>query len=331
MPSSIRCLEGPHQGKELLLAAGKPLQLDVRRQGGVAGRLAFALSPEGMMFTNSSPVDSEVNGTVTRHAVLTDGDQVRVGKMVFEAHVEHTESFDESIEGKDETAANPSVAPSPTKQGAAVYAAAAPIMSEDPTPTAGSRTSRRISASRMAAVELPEPQREGLLKKVGKVFRRKDEADTVLDGLMQQRDELLQLAGRLALEGQGGLGLPAAWMQQLARGERPALGIDDLSPGQREAFLRHGELLRFLDAEIQARRNELGIGPDPTVIAARQIPLQAEHAERQESAFKAMDSMMTDEVQATTTAMSDPIKDDPEPAILGDGGSARRRGRRRRR
>lgn len=345
MPISIRCLEGPHKGKQVVLTGGKPLQLEVRKAGGSAGMLAFAASPQGLMFTNSSPVDSQVNGTIKRHAVLVNGDQVRVGKMLFEACLEGDLSeLTATGDGKDETAPNlealidePSPTPGSGKQATVAYQRP-PIAPDDPTPSAGNRVSRRISASRMAAVDLPEPQREGLFSKVGKVFKRKDEGDARLAQLEEERCQLLQFAGRLALERVGGFGLPRDLLQRLGSGQQVSLDPGDLAPGERETFRRHIELLAYLDAEISARRDELGLGPDPSIRAMRNIPLQTEHAERQESAFQAMDSINTDELQSTTTGMADAVPEEPElagAAQNGDpsppGGASRRRPQVRRR
>jgi hypothetical protein len=353
MPIAIRCLEGPHAGKQIALVGGKPLQLEVRRQGGTAGMLAFAASPKGLMFTNSSPIESEVNGTDRRHAVLVHGDRVRVGKMLFEACLDGDLKalIAAAGTGKDETEPGLEALPEEAtpaaldgKQSTVAYnrngSARPQIMSEDPTPTAGNRSSRRISASRMAAVDLPEPQKEGLLSRVGKVFKRKEEGDQRLNELEDEREGLLQLAGRLALERLGGFGLPGNLLHRLTAGQEVTLRLEDMGHGARESYRRHCELLAYLDAEISARREELGLGPDPSLAAMRNIPLQTEHAERRESAFKAMDNLMTDEVQATTTMMQDAVEEEGSGEFVGGtqddeptppGGSARRRAPRRRR
>ena len=366
---AVRCLEGPHAGKTIAIDGGHPMQLDIKRGGEPAGRLSFAVSSHGIEFLNSSPVESLVNGVSMRRAQLANGDMVQIGKMKFQAAVNGATSTGSMVNDKDETVPSLPLLGDPAddddamdtdvddsgdqdilgdhdlgvtdqgKQVTAVYTRSSPEP-DGQVPAGGSRSSRRISASKMAAVDIPAPERAGLFGKVGKVFKRKEEKDAELLELERQRDELLCLAGRRALQHVGGMGLPPDLLYRLGMGQSVTLSPADIAQGARETFRRHAELLVYLDAEIAARREALELGPDPAVLAARQLQLQTEHDEHKEGAFRAMDQMMTDEVLASTTTLNSVVEDEsdelsPLSSAAGSSdqlsASGRRRARRRRR
>ena len=75
-----------------------------------------------------------------------------------------------------------------------------PLASADESTTeAGRRSSRRISASRLAQVEPAPVERGGLFKRVGAVFGGGREERKRMEQLEAERDELLRDAGRAAL------------------------------------------------------------------------------------------------------------------------------------
>lgn len=162
------------------------------------------------------------------------------------------------------------------------------------------RQSRRISASRLAAVE-PAANRPGLLSKVGKVFGRRDERQLRLDELVQGRSELLAEFGRHALGPGGSLGLPEAAIVTLLQGGTATIAASELNLMALERWRAHRQRLTLLDAEIAALRRALGLGPDPTAHAQSSPALRPDQKAQQERAFAALDGMATDELARLPT------------------------------
>jgi hypothetical protein len=154
------------------------------------------------------------------------------------------------------------------------------------------RHSRRISASRLTAVE--PAQREGLLSRVGKVFGRRDERQTRLNDLESDRASLLAEAGRHALGPGGGLGLPEAAVATLLSGGSVTLSGADLVPTEVERWRALRQRMILLDAEIAALRKALGLGSDPQV--HRSPPLRTDQKAMQDRAFATLDGLSTDEL-----------------------------------
>ena len=156
------------------------------------------------------------------------------------------------------------------------------------------RHSRRISASRLAAVE-PAASRQGLLSKMGNVFRR-DERQVRLEELERARADLLTEAGRHALGADGGMGLPEEAVSALLKGGTVTLSGGDLAAAGLERWRTQRQRMALLDAEIAALRRALGLGPDPEAHAQSSPTLRADQRVHQERAFATLDGMATDDL-----------------------------------
>ncbi|HEX3133734.1 MAG TPA: hypothetical protein VHX44_09165 [Planctomycetota bacterium] len=156
------------------------------------------------------------------------------------------------------------------------------------------RQSRRISASRLTAVE--PAQREGLLTKVGKVFGRKDERHQRLADLEANRAALLAEAGRHALGTGGSLGLPEKAVQTLVSGGTITVSAADLSQADLERWRAQRQRMILLDAEIAALRKALGLGSDPQIHQQSSPTLRPDQKAMQDRAFATLDGLSTDEL-----------------------------------
>lgn len=357
MGAVIRCTSGPHAGRELPLRVDKPLQMEIRKHGEAAGAICIAREGGAWIFTNRSSVTSEVNDQAVERAELAHGDRIRVGKLELEAVLAAADP------NKDETEPSlPALNGSPadddpsTPPGLRIRAGAGsdggtddagrPPTEEDlpapppvrevelqhpteedlaPASIGAARNNRRISASRLASVDTPE-RRQTLLHRVGQVFRRRGEQDGRLEALEDERYELLFACGRRALQEQGGIGLPRDVLARLSRGERVELAPEDLDQPALERYRRSRERLVFLDAEIAALRDELGLGPDAGQIPPQEM-LLTEHLEHQDRAFRAMDGILTESLDEDFAGADD----EGEDPVAGETPSGRFRRRRRRR
>jgi hypothetical protein len=156
------------------------------------------------------------------------------------------------------------------------------------------RQSRRISASRLAAID-PAPK-QGLLSKVTKVFQRKDEREQKLALLESQRKALLVEAGRHALGPGGSIGLPDSMVKSLLSGGSVTIRPNDLLPADLERWRFQRQQMILLDAEIAALRRALGLGQDPRQHNEQAPPSRADQRALQERAFARMDGTATDEL-----------------------------------
>lgn len=168
------------------------------------------------------------------------------------------------------------------------------------------RQSRRISASRLTAVE--PAQREGLLSKVGKVFGRRDERHQRLADLEASRAALLAEAGRHALGAGGSLGLPEKAVQALLSGGSVTVGAGDLSQTDLERWRAQRQRMILLDAEIAALRKALGLGSDPQMHQQSSPTLRPDQKAMQDRAFAALDGLSTDELSRPEPAQSAPTE-----------------------
>jgi hypothetical protein len=158
------------------------------------------------------------------------------------------------------------------------------------------RHSRRISASRLTAVEPAGSGREGLLSKVGRVFGRRDERYQRLEELQAERLGRLAEAGRLALSPGLGLGLDEGMVAALLQGGTISLNASDCSTTGLEQWRALRKRLDLLDAEIAAMRRTLGLGPDPESTLQQSPTLRVDERRHQERAFAALDGLSTDEI-----------------------------------
>jgi hypothetical protein len=156
------------------------------------------------------------------------------------------------------------------------------------------RQSRRISASRLSAVE--PAQREGLLSKVGKVFGRRDERHQRLADLEADRAALLAEAGRHALGHGGSLGLPEKTVAALLAGSTVTVTSADLSQADLERWRAQRQRMVLLDAEIAALRKALGLGSDTQMHQQSSPTLRPDQKAMQDRAFATLDGLSTDEL-----------------------------------
>lgn len=156
------------------------------------------------------------------------------------------------------------------------------------------RQSRRISASRLSAVE--PAQREGLLSKVGKVFGRRDERHQRLADLEADRAALLAEAGRHALGHGGSLGVPEKIIAALLAGSTVTVTSSDLSQADLERWRAQRQRMVLLDAEIAALRKALGLGSDPQMHQQSSPTLRPDQKAMQDRAFATLDGLSTDEL-----------------------------------
>jgi hypothetical protein len=168
------------------------------------------------------------------------------------------------------------------------------------------RQSRRISASRLTAVE--PAQREGLLSKVGKVFGRRDERQQRLADLEAKRAALLAEAGRHALGPGGSMGLPEKVVQILLSGGSVTVNAGDLSQADVERWRAQRQRMVLLDAEIAALRKALGLGSDPQMHQQSSPTLRPDQKAMQDRAFATLDGLSTDELSRPDPAQSAPTE-----------------------
>ena len=182
---------------------------------------------------------------------------------------------------------------------------AEPLLEEPPTTSDSDRQrqSRRISASRLTAVE--PAQREGLLSKVGKVFGRRDERQQRLADLEAKRASLLAEAGRHALGAGGSLGLPEKAIATLLAGGTVTVSTADLSPADLERWRAQRQRMVLLDAEISALRRALGLGSDPQMHQQSSPTLRPDQKAMQDRAFATLDGLSTDELSRSDTESDD--------------------------
>jgi hypothetical protein len=164
------------------------------------------------------------------------------------------------------------------------------------------RHSRRISASRLTAVEPAGSGREGLLSKVGRVFGRRDERYQRLEELQAERLGRLAEAGRLALGPGLGLGLGEEVVTTLLQGGSISLSASHCSTTGLEQWRALRKRLDLLDAEIAAMRRTLGLGPDPESTLQQSPTLRVDERRHQERAFAALDGLSTDELGPALSA-----------------------------
>nr|MBA3938814.1 hypothetical protein [Planctomycetota bacterium] len=151
----------------------------------------------------------------------------------------------------------------------------------------------------------PAPARSGLLRKVGKVFGRRDERELRLKVLERTRVDLLVEAGRLALRSGGGLGLPETALSTLMRGGQVTIHADDLNHAERERWRTQRQRLSRLDAEIAAVRLALGLGIDPDSSAMPAPPLRPDEKAHEERTFATLDGMGTDDLEGHAKAAAE--------------------------
>jgi hypothetical protein len=189
------------------------------------------------------------------------------------------------------------------------------------------RQSRRISASRLSAVE--PAQKQGLLSIVSKAFGRRDERHQRLTELETARAELLAEAGRHALGAGGSLGLPEKAVSTLLAGGTVSLSANDLSQADLGRWRAQRQRMVLLDAEIAALRRALGLGSDLQLHVQSSPTARPDQKAMQNRAFATLDGLATDELPRDGATLPDD-QQDAEPQKTTASGRLRPVPRRRR-
>lgn len=190
------------------------------------------------------------------------------------------------------------------------------------------RKSRRISASRLSAVE--PAQKQGLFNMVSKAFGRRDERHQRLTELETARAELLAEAGRHALGAGGSLGLPEKTVSTLLAGGTVTVSANDLSQADLGRWRAQRQRMVLLDAEIAALRRGLGLGSDLQLHVQSSPTARPDQKAMQNRAFATLDGLSTDEIPRDGSAS---LPDDQQDAAVqksSPSGSLRPVSRRRR-
>lgn len=292
MTSRLICIDGAAKGREIALRHDKVRRIAIK-SGERSGSLVFAYDEGIWLFRNESPLETRIDGDIISSCTISDGSIIACGASVFEAQI------DDSIDD------------APTERVDSDEFDAPPVLVEQteaaeetdsgrliPPGGFNGRSSRRLSASRIAVVTAGEEhRRKGLL---GKVFGRRREAIKRLEQLEDERRNLLIEAGRLALEQQGGIGLPDGYLAALSGGQRVTIGLQQVERPMLEHFRHQRQQLTFLDAEIEGARVDLGLGLELNH-SLRQPTLHSEFQKHEEGAFQAMDEMNTEDLQVDMT------------------------------
>jgi hypothetical protein len=201
------------------------------------------------------------------------------------------------------------------------------------------RHAKRISASRLSAVE-PDPHEKpagGLLKRVSSMLGggRADRAR--LEQLEHERQVLLVEAGRLSLGAGGGLGIADEALLPLLSGRPITLDPEKhLSWSVLDQWRSQRERLLVLDTEIAALRKALGLGPDPEATLRPAPALRPEMKEKIERAFHTLDGLATEDLGRTAEDVLDlpattPTQPAPAPVSKSNSSGGRRTPTHRRR
>ena len=165
------------------------------------------------------------------------------------------------------------------------------------------RQSRRISASRLSAVE--PAQKQGLFSIVSKAFGRRDERHQRLTELETARAELLAEAGRHALGAGGSLGLPEKTVSTLLAGGTVTVSANDVSQADLGRWRAQRQRMVLLDAEIAALRRTLGLGSDLQLHVQSSPTARPDQKAMQNRAFATLDGLSTDELSREGATLPD--------------------------
>lgn len=261
LPGMEFALESTADQKRVRIDPERPLVLKVKRGDQPGGEIVVGIKDGTPFLDNRSTAACLVNDIDRAATRLAPGDHLQLGSLRFRV-----------------VALDADGAPAPP-----------PPASTD---SDRQRQQRRISASRMAAVA-EKPSSSGLLKRMSTAFSGRAEKQR-LDELEAERRAALVEAGRRSLSDGTALGLPAALMAQLQRGQSVTL-----TPAQLEGFAvwrENRQRLVRLDAEIAALRQVLGLGPDPDAVILTVPRLKSDEQAKVERAYATMDAVSTQEM-----------------------------------
>jgi len=253
-------------GRHIRIDPSKPLILKVKRGDLPGGEIAVGMKDDKPFLDNRSSAQCAVNGIDKAAALLADGDHLQLGALRFKV-----------------------VCVSPLD----VVEPTAPVPpASTATDSDRHRQQRRISASRLTAIE-PPASASGLLKRVSSAFSGRAEKQR-LEELEGERRAALVEAGRRSLADGSAFGLPPAAMASLQRGKSTTISPDELAGFARWRDDRQ-RLVR-LDAEIAALRQALGLGSDPDAVILIAPTLKSDERQKTERAFATMDAVGTQEI-----------------------------------
>jgi hypothetical protein len=259
-------LESESDGKQVRIDPDRPLILKVRRGDQSGGEITVGIKDGQPFLDNRSTAQCVVNDIDRAAAILAHGDHLQLGALRFRV-VALSGQLDVV-----EPAAHPPHATSDSDR---------------------QRQQRRISASRMSAIE-PQPSSSGLLKRVSAAFGGRVEKHRLEELEAERRSALIE-AGRRSLADGSAFGLPSDTINALGRDQSVTI-----RPGQTPHLARWREdrqrLVR-LDAEIAALRQTLGLGPDPEAVILVPPQLKSDELAKTERAFATMDAVGTQELE----------------------------------
>lgn len=281
MPGMEFALESADDGKRVRIDPAKPLVLKVKRGDQPGGEIVVGLKDGRPFLDNRSSAACQVNGADRAAAILQAGDHLQLGALRFT--VIGTAGQIDVVE------------PAPAKPGS---------------DSDRHRQQRRISASRMAAIEQPT-QSSGLLKRVSAAFSGRAERQRLEELEVERRAALIE-AGRRSLADGTALGIPGEALARLQRGQAATL-----QPAELEGFARWREdrqrLVR-LDAEIAALRQALGLGPDPEAVVLVAPRLRSDEQAKVERAYATMDAVGTQPMEGGSEPDLRSLRRAPKPA-----------------
>lgn len=258
-------LESESDGKQVRIDPARPLILKVKRGDQPGGEIAVGIKDGQPFLDNRSTAQCMVNDIDRAAAMLSAGDHLQLGALRF--RVVALGQLDVV-----EPAAHPPVAASDSDR---------------------QRQQRRISASRMAAVE-PQPSASGLLKRVSAAFSGRAEKQRMEELEAERRAALIE-AGRRSLADGSAFGLPGETISALGRGQSVTIRAEQAPYLAR--WREDRQRLVRLDAEIAALRQALGLGPDPDAVILVTPKLKSDEQVKTERAFATMDAVGTQELE----------------------------------
>jgi hypothetical protein len=172
-----------------------------------------------------------------------------------------------------------------------------PLPAASPTPNPDDRHAKRISASRLSAVEPSSGGDDrGIFQRVSGLLGGGRAERQRLEQLETERHQLLVESGRLSLGAGGGLGLPEAAIASLVAGRTVTLGPDEVSADVLEKWRSQRDRARLIDGEIAAVRRALGLPQDNGAVLMPPPILRPERKALEERAFHTFDGVATQDL-----------------------------------
>lgn len=293
-------LEALTDGKQLRIDPSQPLTLKVKRGNQPGGEITVGVKDGKLYLDNRSTATCMVNEIQKAAASLHQGDRLQLGTMAFIVVAIQSGNDLEVVEPRATTggaASKPPAVPMTAMYRAPSAAAAnrtpAPEAPRSSSDSDRQRHQRRLSASRLTAVESNSTQSSGLLKRMSAAFSGRNERQR-LEQLEQERRTALAESGRRSLGDGGGFGFSTEAMSLLQNGESVTIKAEDLD-GLAQWRSDRQRLVR-LDAEISALRQVLFLGPDPDAVLLTTPVLRSDENVKTDRAFATMDEVGTQDI-----------------------------------